>query len=130
MSTGSGIMTIFFYKGLTRNFEIENTPVWVLPNIWKLGQVMDTKCRTDVSNRNLLNAGKFQGYSFYGFWVIKGKPTGGGWNPNPPPPPLTHTHTHTQISVNGVQDCSLISRNFLLLLLWTLNKYMFLTNKV
>ena len=25
---GSGIMTIFFYKGLTRNPEIENTPVW------------------------------------------------------------------------------------------------------
>ena len=26
----------------------------------------------------LLNAAKFQGYSFYCFWVIKGKPTGGG----------------------------------------------------
>ena len=41
--TGSGIITIFFYKGLTRNPEIGNTPVWVLPNIWRLGQVMDTK---------------------------------------------------------------------------------------
>ena len=25
----------------------------------------------------LLNAAKCQGYSFYGFWIIKGKPTGG-----------------------------------------------------
>ena len=32
--TGSGVMTIFFYKGLTRNPEIWNTTVWVLPNIW------------------------------------------------------------------------------------------------
>ena len=44
--TGSGIMTIFFYKGLTRNPEIGNTAVWVLPNIWRLGRVMDTKFGT------------------------------------------------------------------------------------
>ena len=31
-----------------------------------------------MSNRMLLNAANFQGYSFYRFWVIKGKPTGGG----------------------------------------------------
>ena len=31
--TGSGIMTIFFYKGLARNSEIGKTTVWVLPNI-------------------------------------------------------------------------------------------------
>ena len=39
---------------------------------------MDTKFSTNVSNRMLLNAVKFQGYSFYRFWIIKGKPTGGG----------------------------------------------------
>ena len=78
--TGSGIMTIFFYKGLTRNPEIGNTPVWVLPNIWRLGWVMDTKFGKNVSNRMLLNAAKFQGYSCYRFWVIKGKPTGGEGN--------------------------------------------------
>ena len=33
---------------------------------------------TNVSNRMLLNAAKFQGYSFYRSWAIKGKPTGGG----------------------------------------------------
>ena len=36
---GSGVMSISFYKGLTRNPEIGNNPVRVLPNIWKLGQV-------------------------------------------------------------------------------------------
>ena len=75
--TDSGIMTIFFYKGLTRNPEIRNTPIWVLPNFWRLGQVMDTKFGTNVSNRMLLNVAKFQGYNLYHFWVIKGKPTGG-----------------------------------------------------
>ena len=85
--TGSGIKTIFFYKGLTRNPEIGKTHVWVLPNTWRLGQVMDTKFGTNVSNRMLLNAAKCQGYSFYRFWVIKGKPTGGVKLPPPPPPP-------------------------------------------
>ena len=75
--TGSGVMTIFFYKGLTRNSEMENNPVWVWPNIWKLGQVSDTKFGTKVSNKMLLNAAKCQGYSVYHFWVINGKPTGG-----------------------------------------------------
>ena len=75
--TGSGIMAIFFYKGLTRNPEVRNTPVWVLPNIWGLGRAMDTKFRMNVSNRMLRNAAKFQGYRFYRFWVIKGKSTWG-----------------------------------------------------
>ena len=44
--TGSGVMAIYSYKGLTRNPEIGNIPVWVL-------------------------------HSFYCFWFIKGKPTGG-----------------------------------------------------
>ena len=81
MITDSGIMTILFYKGLTRNPEIGNTPVWVLPNTCRLGQVMDTKFDTNVSNRMLLNAAKF----------IQEKPTAGGEGgvklPSPPPPP-------------------------------------------
>ena len=75
--TGFGVMTISFYMELTRNPEIGNTPVWVLPNIWRLGQVRNTKFRRNVSNKILLNAAKYQGCSFYGFWVIKGRPTGG-----------------------------------------------------
>ena len=62
---GSEVMTIFFYMGLTRNPEIGNTPVSVLPNIWRLGGVMNTKVGTNVSNRMLLNAAKFQGYVYY-----------------------------------------------------------------
>ena len=76
--TGSGVMTISFYKGLTRDLEIGNTPAWVLPNIWGLGQVRNTKFGMSVSNKMLLNAAKCQGYSFYRFWVIKEKPTGRG----------------------------------------------------
>ena len=34
---GFGVMTIYFYKGLTRNPNIGNTPIWVLPNEGKLG---------------------------------------------------------------------------------------------
>ena len=76
--TGSGVRTIFFYKGLTRSPEIENTPIWLLPNTWRLGRVRDTKFSMNVSNEMLLNAVKCQGYSFYRLWVIKGKLTGGG----------------------------------------------------
>ena len=75
--TGSGIMTIFFYKELTRNPKIGNTSVWVFPDIWWMRQVMDTRFSTNVSNRMLLKSAKFQSYSFYCFWVIKGKSTGG-----------------------------------------------------
>ena len=71
--TGFWVMTILFYQGLTRNQEIGNTPVWVSPNIWRLGRVRDIKFGTNVSNKILLNAAKYQGYSFYHFWVIKGK---------------------------------------------------------
>ena len=33
----------------------------------------DTKFGSNVPNEMLLNAAKYQGYSFYRFWVIKGK---------------------------------------------------------
>ena len=72
--TGSRIITIFFYKGLTRNQKVGNIPVWVLFNIWRLGRDMDIKFGTDVSNKMLLNAASFQGYNSYRFWAIVGKP--------------------------------------------------------
>ena len=70
-------MTIYFHKkGLTRNSEIGNSYVWDLPNIWRLGQVRNTEFGTNVYNKILLNAVKYQSYnSFYRFWVIKEKPT-------------------------------------------------------
>ena len=61
--TGSGVMTIFFYKRLTRKPEIGNTPVLVLPNIWTLEQVRNTKFGKNVSNKMLLNAAKYQGFT-------------------------------------------------------------------
>ena len=77
ISKGPKVMTIYFYKGLTRNWKIRNTLIWILLNIWRLGRVRDTKFRTDFSNEMLLNAAKCQGYSLYCFWVIKGKQTAG-----------------------------------------------------
>ena len=83
----STVSRIFFCKRLTRNLEIGNTLVWVLPNIWRLGWVTNTKCGRNVSNRMLLDAAKIQDYSFYRFWVIKEKPTGGGGK-------ITHPYHH------------------------------------
>ena len=76
--TGSRIMATFFYKGLTRNPEIGNTPVWVLPNVWRLGRVINTKFGTNVSNRILLNAAKSQDYTFTLLELLKENQLGGG----------------------------------------------------
>ena len=69
--------SLFLYKRLNRNPEIGNAVVWVLPNIQRLGQVRDTSFDTIVSDKMLSHVAKCNGYSFYRFWVIKGKPTGG-----------------------------------------------------
>ena len=77
MSTSSRyhrIMTIFFYRILTRNPEIGNTPVWVLPNIWRLGRIRDTKFGANMFNEMLLNATKYPGYNFCLFRVITPSP--------------------------------------------------------
>ena len=60
--TGPSFMSILplvlelCYKGLTRSLEIGNTPVWVLPNIWRLERLRDTNSGTNVSNEILPNA--------------------------------------------------------------------------
>ena len=36
--TGSGVKTLFLYKWMTR--KIKSTLAWVLPNIWRLGEVV------------------------------------------------------------------------------------------
>ena len=79
MSISSLVLELWliFYKGLDRNPEIGNAPVWVLPNIWRLGREKNTKFGTKFSNEMLLNAAKCQGESFYRFSLIKGKPTEG-----------------------------------------------------
>ena len=73
----------FFYKGLTGNLKIENNRVRVFLNILRLGQGMNAKFDTNVSNNMLLNTAKYQSCRFYRFWVIKGKPT--VWVKLPPP---------------------------------------------
>ena len=85
--TDFGVMAIYFYQGLTRNPEIGNTLVWVLPNIWRLRQVRDTKFGMNVSIKMLLNAEKCKVHSFYCFWLIKGKQLEDGVKP----PFATHT---------------------------------------
>ena len=58
---------LFISKGLTRNPEIKITTIWVLPNIWRLGELRDTNFGRNVYSENLLNAAKRQGCSFYSF---------------------------------------------------------------
>ena len=48
--TSSGDMIILFYKGLTRNPEIGNTFVWVLPSIYRLGRVSPMKFYSMLQN--------------------------------------------------------------------------------
>ena len=54
--TDSGVMII--------SLRDWNTRVWVLPNIWSLGQVKNTKFGTNAFSKMLLNATKCQVYSF------------------------------------------------------------------
>ena len=49
------------------------------PDIWRLEWVRDSKFSTNVSDEVLLNVAKFPGYSFYSFWLIKGKTTETGY---------------------------------------------------
>ena len=87
--TGSGVMTIFFYNWLSRNPEIRNTPIWVLPNIWRLGQFRDAKFDTNVSNKMLLGCCKIPGF-LLPFLSYKRKTNewGGGFTPCPTPSTL------------------------------------------
>ena len=64
----------------------------------RLGQVRGTKFGTNVSSKMLLNATKYQAYSFYCFWVIKGKPTG---SIKVPPTPIRVNFDETYIEEVG-----------------------------
>ena len=92
--TGSRVMAISVYKGLTRNSKIGNIPVWLVPSIWRLEPVSNSKFCTSMSNKMLLSAAKFHGYSFFHFLVIKRKSTlwggGEGWGWRNYPYPLPH----------------------------------------
>ena len=96
--TGLVTLTVIFsFIRANQKSGNRKTYVWVLPNIWRVEKVSDTKFGANGSKnpkKGLLNAGKCQGYSFYRFWVIMGKPIKwgvGGGNITPSP---------TQIRVN------------------------------
>ena len=77
--TGCGVITIFLRKGLTRSPELGSTPVWVVwLNIWRFGQVRDTRFGPNVSYKMLLNVGKCQNHRLYYFWVNKPTERWGG----------------------------------------------------
>ena len=84
--TGSGVMTIFFYKRLTRNPEIGNTPVWVLPNIWRLGGVRDTLARMSL----IMKIARVIAFSV--FELLRE-------NITPPPPPCFPTSTPPRLGL-------------------------------
>ena len=86
--TDSGVMTIFFYKVLTRNPEIGNTPVWVLPNIWRLGRVRNTKFGTNVSIEMRLNAANARVTAFLVSELLRENQQDEGGRYNYPPPRL------------------------------------------
>ena len=73
MSISSQVLKLwqFTFKRAWPDIQKSEIPpsVWVLSNIWRLGQVRDTKFGTDVSNEMLLNYAKCQVCSFYRFWV-------------------------------------------------------------
>ena len=71
--TGSRIMTISFYGGLTTNAELRNSPSEFYPISGDWGELRITKFDTNLSNKMLLNAAKCQGYNFYYFISYQGK---------------------------------------------------------
>ena len=65
---------LLFIRDLGRNQEIKNTPIWIFSNMWRLRQIRDTKFSMNVSNKNSLNAAKYQVDSLWCFSFIKRKP--------------------------------------------------------
>ena len=78
IATDSGVMINLLLQEIDQKYRNRKYPIWVLPNIWKLEQVRNTKFGMQVSNRLWLNAAKSQGYSFYHLCVVTGKTIGWG----------------------------------------------------
>ena len=97
-------MTILFYKGLTGNSEIGNTPVSVLLNIGVLGQVQNTKYGTDVSNKMLLKIQNARVTAFTISELLRENQQGGGGGKITPLPPrlgLSSTYGVTVMRANS-----------------------------
>ena len=72
------------FRNIQKYPEIGNTTVCVLPKVWRLGQVRNTKFGTNVSNKMLTNA-KVRDFTVSELLRLLPPPTS----------PTTHTHTHT-----------------------------------
>ena len=59
MIIGFALITIFVFKGLTRNPKIGNSPVWILTYNWGQRRARDSKFDTNLSNEKLLNDTKY-----------------------------------------------------------------------
>ena len=107
MSISSLVLELwqFFYKGLTRNLEIGNTPVWVLLNIWRLGQVRETKFGTYISNQTLLMLQSARKVLQFTISEISRENQQTGWNypssPFPPRPRLGLNYKH----ITRLENC-------------------------
>ena len=101
------VTTIFPDKGLTRNPEIGNTPVWVLLKIRRLGQVRDTKFDINISNEMLQNASKCYGHSLFLLFLnyLRGTNRWGGGVKSPPPD--RHTH-RVKLAIRVCLQCHFI----------------------
>ena len=78
MSISSLVLELWHFSFMTRNPKIGNTSVCVLPNIWGVVQLRNTKFGPNVSNKKLQNDNDPKcHYNIYRFWVIKGKPITG-----------------------------------------------------
>ena len=90
--TGSSFMSIIWLvqeiwqflsiqnRSEIRKSEMHRSEFCQISGDWSNLELRDTKFGANVSNKKLLNAEKYQGYSFYCFWIIRGKPKkrGGG----------------------------------------------------
>ena len=114
--TGSGVMTILFYKGLTRNPEIGNTQ----PELCPISGDCSKLETPNFARKSLMKCYSMQKNAFYHFWVIKGKTTGGRGRgvkltPSPRlyPGTIYWVITHCIFVVIGVEE-ALIKRDFIL----------------
>ena len=97
MSISSLVLELWQFSFIRDWPEIGNSPVWVLPNIWRLGRVRNTKFGTKISNKILLNAAKCQGCSFTVSELFKENQQGMGKIT-----PCHSTPPSTQIRVKGI----------------------------
>ena len=95
--------------------KLEITTSEFLPISWHWGELWIPNLARMY--RILLNAAKFQGYRFYRFWVIKGKPTGGRVKLPPPTQIRVKRSTITKKYINSANSFLMFLNNYHFILL-------------